>query len=75
MIPTFFEKYGKVSTASGMLNACSYVGSAISTYGIAVLSESAGWGVTVLLWIGIAAAGMVICFLCTKPWNREFGRG
>lgn len=75
MIPTFFEKYGKVSTASGMLNACSYIGSAISTYGIAVLSETAGWGVTVLLWIGIAAAGMVICFLCTKPWEREFGRG
>lgn len=75
MIPTFFEKYGKVSTASGLLNACSYIGSAISTYGIAVLSETAGWSVTVLLWIGIAAAGMVICFLCTKPWNREFGRG
>lgn len=75
MIPPFFQKYGNVLTASGMLNACTYIGSAISTYGIAVLSETAGWGITVLLWIGIAVAGTVLCFLCTKPWSREFGKG
>lgn len=75
MIPPFFQKYGNVSTASGMLNACTYIGSAVSTYGIAVLSETAGWGITVLMWIGIAVAGTVLCLLCIKPWSREFGRG
>ena len=31
MIPPFFEKRGNVSTVSGVLNSCTYVGSAIST--------------------------------------------
>ena len=42
MIPPFFKKYGNVSTVSGVLNSCTYVGSAVSTYGIAFLSEKIG---------------------------------
>ena len=49
MIPPYFKKYGNVSTASGIINACTYVGSAISTYGIAVLSDKIGWNFTVLI--------------------------
>ena len=56
MIPAFFKKSGNVSTVSGILNSCTYVGSAVSTYGIAKLSESAGWDATIFLWILIAAA-------------------
>ena len=72
MIPPFFKKYGNVSTASGVLNACTYVGSSISTYGIALLSEKQGWSFTILLWIGIAALGAVVCLLAVKPWQRRF---
>lgn len=72
MIPPFFKKYGNVSTASGVLNACTYVGSSISTYGIALLSEKQGWRFTILLWIGIAALGAIVCLLVVKPWQRRF---
>lgn len=72
MIPSFFEKQGSVSTVSGVLNSCTYVGSAISTYGIALLSEKAGWSSTLLVWLAIAIAGTVICLLCVKPWRRKF---
>lgn len=72
MLPAYFKKYGNVSTASGVINACTYVGSAISTYGIAVLSTVIGWGSTVLLWAGIALTGAVICFVCSKPWQKKF---
>lgn len=71
-LPAFFKKYGIVSTASGVLNACVYIGSAISTYGIAVLSNVIGWGYTVLLWAGIALAGGAICLVCAKPWHKTF---
>ncbi|MBQ7090138.1 MAG: MFS transporter, partial [Clostridia bacterium] len=43
MIPPFFAKYGIISTASGVLNSCTYIGSALSTYGVAVLSNQLGW--------------------------------
>ncbi len=71
MIPPYFSKSGNVSTASGILNSCVYIGSAISTYGIAVLSENMGWEKTLLVWFVIAALGTVICFACTKPWNKQ----
>lgn len=71
MIPPFFKKAGIVSTVSGILNSCTYIGSAISTYGIAVLSESFGWSFTLFIWLVIAALGTVVCFLCVKPWNKQ----
>lgn len=69
LLPPFIQRHGNVSTVSGMLNACTYVGSAISTYGIAYLSDNAGWQVTALVWFAIAAAGTVICYICSKIWK------
>lgn len=71
MIPPFFKKYGMVSTASGVLNSCTYIGSAASTYGIAVLSEKAGWNCTLMIWLLIAVLGTALCLICAKPWNKK----
>lgn len=71
MIPPFFNNRGNVSTVSGILNSCTYIGSAISTYGIAVLSEMAGWSLTLMIWILIALAGTTICFICARPWHNK----
>lgn len=57
MVPIYFAPYGKSSTASGILNSSAYAGGAISAYGIGVLSEKAGWDVTILIWIIIALLG------------------
>jgi OPA family glycerol-3-phosphate transporter-like MFS transporter len=70
MLPPYFKRNGKVATVSGLLNSCTYVGSAISTYGIALLSDSAGWNATLFVWIIIAAAGTIICMLCIPRWKR-----
>lgn len=72
MVPRYFERYGNVSTASGVLNACTYVGSALSTYGIAALSETAGWKPTILLWSLIALIGFILCMALIRPWNKQF---
>ena len=71
MIPPFFNKYGNVSTVSGVLNSCTYIGSAISTYGVALLSEKAGWEFTLLIWLAIAAAGTAVCLICARPWKKK----
>jgi OPA family glycerol-3-phosphate transporter-like MFS transporter len=73
MIPPYFSKYGNVSTVSGVLNSCTYIGSAISTYGIALLSEKMGWSFTLLVWLAIAAAGTLVCLVCVRPWKKKMG--
>ena len=72
MIPQFFEKSGKVSTVSGVINSCTYIGSAISTYGIALLSEQKGWSFTLGSWIAIAVLGTLICAFCIKAFGKKF---
>lgn len=74
MIPPFFGKQGHVATVSGVLNSCTYIGSALSAYGTALLSEYAGWTVTLLLWLAAAAVGTILCLLCRLPWERTWGR-
>lgn len=71
MIPPYFKRFGNVSTVSGVLNACTYIGSALSTYLIALLSEKFGWNFTLMVWLGIAIVGTSICFICVKPWNNK----
>ena len=71
MVPAFFQKHGNVSTVSGVLNSCTYIGSALSTYGIALLSDKFGWSFTLYVWLSIAVLGTVICLICTKPWKKK----
>ena len=71
MIPPCFKKHGNVSTVSGLLNACTYIGSASSTYGIAVLSEKFSWGSTLKIWLLVAILGTLSCYLSTKPWKKQ----
>lgn len=65
-VPSYFKESGRVSTVSGILNACTYIGAAVSTYGFAILSEKYGWSFTIISWLVIAVFGTVICFLCGK---------
>ncbi len=70
MVPAKYNKYGNVSFISGLLNSCTYIGSAISTYAIAVYSDNFGWRATVFLWVGIAALGAAICAIVSRPWKK-----
>ncbi|MBQ7931324.1 MAG: MFS transporter [Clostridia bacterium] len=69
-LPVHFRKYGKVSTISGVLNACTYVGSALSTYGFAHLSEAFGWYFIIISWAVIAGLGTAVCAFCICRWEK-----
>ncbi len=71
-LPSYFKETGRVSLISGILNSCTYVGSALSTYGIAVLTDSVGWKPTVLVWLGIVVLGAILCIVNIPAWNRKF---
>ncbi len=64
MLPPYFAKYGKVSFVSGLLNSFTYVGSSVSTYGVALISDYFGWGMTTLSWGIVALAGTALCAVC-----------
>ena len=71
IVPRRFVPFGKVSTYSGILNACTYVGAAISTYGFAALAETFDWNFTILTWIAISLIGAILCFFAARIWQRH----
>ncbi len=71
-VPKRFKKYGNISTISGAINACTYIGSAIFTYAVALLSEKIGWQSTVGVWAIIALLGTVCCFIAARPWRKFY---
>ncbi len=71
MVPSFYANTGKVSTVSGVLNSFVYIGAAVSTYGIAIITESFGWKVTVISWLALTVLGGLLAFILAKPWLNE----
>ncbi|MBE6607246.1 MAG: MFS transporter [Ruminococcaceae bacterium] len=70
VVPKRFIKSGKVSTYSGLLNSCTYIGASISTYGFAAVAESRGWNYTILLWVIVSLLGTFSCLAATPLWKK-----
>ena len=73
-VPSYFAPYGCVSSVSGLINSCTYIGSAISTYGIALVSDAYGWTATVALWCMISALGALFCLAVKGRWQHFIGK-
>lgn len=71
IVPRRFAVFGKISTYSGILNAGTYVGAAISTYGFAALAETFDWNFTILIWVAISLVGALLCFFAARIWQRH----
>ena len=71
IVPRRFVPFGKVSTYSGILNASTYVGAALSTYGFAALAEAFDWNFTILTWVAISLIGAILCFFAARIWQRH----
>ncbi|MBQ8576223.1 MAG: MFS transporter [Clostridia bacterium] len=69
-LPAALADDGNVSTLSGVLNFMTYVGSAASTYGFALLSENYGWGGTVSSWLAITVLGTLACAVCNVATKK-----
>ena len=69
--PPFFAKSGKAALASGLLNSCTYVGSSISVYGFAKITENTGWNTTLWIWLAISVLGVILCLASSGRWKRD----
>lgn len=73
-LPGRFAASGRVGTLSGILNAFTYVGAALSIYGFAALHERfAGWRPVFGLWIGVLSLSIVLLLLTLHRW-RSYSR-
>lgn len=72
VVPARFEKYGIVSTMSGIINSLTYVGASAGVYlfGKIADNEALGWNTVLLAWVVIAAVGTAACFLAVRPWKK-----
>lgn len=69
-VPKRFKKHGNISTFAGIVNACTYVGEAIFTYGIAILAEHFDWRFSIGTCFVIALVGTSCCFIAARPWKK-----
>lgn len=71
-VPRYFDKYGKISTVSGLVNAFTYVGSALAMWLIPSVSSKWGWELQVISVFSVIMAGLgaLICLLIIKPWKK-----
>ena len=70
MTPKYLAGSGKISMISGLLNACTYIGSALSMYGVALIADRFGWTVTESLWCGVALIGTLCAAACVPKWGK-----
>lgn len=63
LLPPKLADREHLSTMTGLINSCAYIGSAISTYLIPLAAESRGWRATLFIWAAISVLGTVACLL------------
>ena len=68
-LPGRFARIGRSATVSGLCNSCVYIGAAISTYGIALISKYMGWPITVATWCAILCIGIVFAILSYRRYT------
>ena len=55
---------------SGSLNAITYLGAAIATWGIGAAAQGFGWGAVLVLWAVMAGTALAVCLLLARRWGR-----
>ena len=66
--PSLYDT-GMVSTATGFLDACSYLAAAVSSKLFANAATTVGWGALVLIWTSLMFLGILVAL----PW-KAFGK-
>ena len=68
-IPRAFKAVGRVSGIVGVLNAVTYIGSALSPYAVALVAGAFGWNMAVLFWAVLAALSILFCLAASRGWD------
>lgn len=70
VMPVRIGRSSGAAVLSGSLNAITYLGAAIATWGIGAAAEGFGWGAVFVLWAAMAGTALAVCLLLARPWRR-----
>ncbi|MBR3866250.1 MAG: MFS transporter [Butyricicoccus sp.] len=68
-VPPYFLRYGRVSVISGVLNAFTYIGSSLSSFGVGRMADRFNWQFVLGVWACAAAAGLCLCLCSIGRWR------
>ena len=74
-LPELLGGKNNISFYAGLVNSATYVGSAMSTYLFAVISEIHGWNATILSWLIFAAVGLALTLFCMVILQKKGNAG
>ena len=74
-IPRYFAERGNISVVSGILNAATYAGSSLGTWGSGAIAENTGWVSVVSVWSGTALAGALFLMSGVRRWSAAQNSG
>lgn len=64
--PSLYDT-GMVSTATGFLDFCSYMAASASSKLFSGAAGTLGWGVLILVWMGLMCCGIIVAL----PWRKK----
>ncbi len=70
-----YDRYGRIGTVSGLLNATASVGNVLASYVFAKMAEYMPWNRIILFWILIIALCEILCIGVLKRWTRFINNG
>ena len=65
-----FEKYGRIGTVSGILNATASVGNILASYVFAKMAELMPWRMVTASWLMVIFVCILFCSAVLKRWTR-----
>ena len=68
-LPGRFVKTGRTSTASGITNAFTYVGAAISSYALPAISSRFDWSASAVSWIIVSVIGVTAAIFAIRKYT------
>lgn len=74
-LPELLGGTERISFYAGLLNAAIFVGSALSTFLFAVISEALGWDMTVISWVIFAFIGLVLMLISMVVARKKGNAG
>ena len=65
-----FEKYGRIGTVSGILNATGSLGNVLASYVFAKMAELMPWQAVATSWLAVIIICGVLCIAVLPKWTR-----
>ncbi len=65
-----FEKYGRIGTVAGIVNAAASVGNILASYVFAKMAEIMPWRWVAVSWIAVVALCIILCISVYRRWKR-----